>query len=996
MASFYGNIKNNSRASFIFDKVYPSRCAMEAGLKKKDENNVTIGDGIFINRYILINYNINEKGEYVDRYTQVDSGLEESAIYATHRHNDAEAYGANYDDTVWMKIYIDNEERYIMVGSLDAVAPTFELLPDAPSEQNGEPHFDLRYSDDRNYKYHVPKNWDFILNHFSTSATYDDKSLNDYYYYEKEDENKSFNQEVNYPYYNQEGFNPFIQSNIQVQNEDTFQEGLFLNETKSSSVYPEDIFIPIELTIDTYEKNKYYIPSQFEEVTNITPRDDNLIYYKKELKNQEEHYIAIRKEDPLDDNVTYYLPVGEYQKSLDDYDVNTVYYMPSQEQEFVEIELDSGTYEPNKYYYKNLDGDYVISKVDSFYDTITYYTLAPKNIHKKDTKRLDIYLPSIGNSVSDLYDALYGKPKTGILLGWTTNKKLEDYARKEGEPSNAIHTDPENLENCIFLELDPEADPPINEYKELSKVKGKNPKNEDDPAYEIPVYSYDGSGYRPYIKDLIFDNDQAYYGNLDKDTESFSAGWGIDVLKKYIDELRQLAFGSDGNGGVGLQGDFSQTDSTAFGYIWNKPERLGYYELVPKDLRLNTNYSYYKQVIDENEIRTFEEVTDNNLKTQLQTSGELFTKQPTHEEITFTPVDTTNDSFQKWRVYYRKDWSAPNTYVMDNSVDESNFHKKKSGLFYKTVTLEQPKQTIEDIWYKAEMHDMALTMWCDNEDNQMSAKMIFSKLLIAPNDSNVVKSQFNQDHIELKQIDNNIILSGNMSQLYSFASTNPAQGNHTWIGIDIDTGYQDITKLKWNDNALTEADVQEAADVNLGPGHIIYWLKADSLSNSQTIKNTIGPEEDKQTFNFIFEDYFPLTVKKLSIDNVPNDDNKEDSKSNQENIRIIQNQNKITILGDLNKLKDFNSTDSNQGEHKWIGIDIDTGYQDITKLKWNDSALGQKDVNDSNSLGLPTGHIIYWAKADVLATNQIKIRLSDTGDNNISRTLIFEFIQEDA
>ena len=29
MASFYGNMKNNSRASFIFDKIYPTRKAME-------------------------------------------------------------------------------------------------------------------------------------------------------------------------------------------------------------------------------------------------------------------------------------------------------------------------------------------------------------------------------------------------------------------------------------------------------------------------------------------------------------------------------------------------------------------------------------------------------------------------------------------------------------------------------------------------------------------------------------------------------------------------------------------------------------------------------------------------------------------------------------------------------------------------------------------------------------------------------------------------------
>jgi len=39
MASFYGNIKNNSRASFIFDRFYPSRTAMEKALREDRDNN---------------------------------------------------------------------------------------------------------------------------------------------------------------------------------------------------------------------------------------------------------------------------------------------------------------------------------------------------------------------------------------------------------------------------------------------------------------------------------------------------------------------------------------------------------------------------------------------------------------------------------------------------------------------------------------------------------------------------------------------------------------------------------------------------------------------------------------------------------------------------------------------------------------------------------------------------------------------------------------------
>jgi hypothetical protein len=33
-----------------------------------------------------------------------------------------------------MKIYVDNKERYIMVAELNAKAPTYELIAEAPSE----------------------------------------------------------------------------------------------------------------------------------------------------------------------------------------------------------------------------------------------------------------------------------------------------------------------------------------------------------------------------------------------------------------------------------------------------------------------------------------------------------------------------------------------------------------------------------------------------------------------------------------------------------------------------------------------------------------------------------------------------------------------------------------------------------------------------------------------------------------------------------------------
>jgi len=44
--------------------------------------------------------------------------------------------------------------------------------------------------------------------------------------------------------------------------------------------------------------------------------------------------------------------------------------------------------------------------------------------HDKDTKRLDIYLPSIGNAVATMYDAIYGKPRyeSRKIIGYTNDE----------------------------------------------------------------------------------------------------------------------------------------------------------------------------------------------------------------------------------------------------------------------------------------------------------------------------------------------------------------------------------------------------------------------------------------------------------------------------------------------------------------------------------------------------------------------------------------------
>ena len=88
----------------------------------------------------------------------------------------------------------------------------------------------------------------------------------------------------------------------------------------------------------------------------------------------------------------------------------------------------------------------------------------------------------------------------------------------------------------------------------------------------------------------------------------------------------------------------------------------------------------------------------------------------------------------------------------------------------------------------------------------------------------------NQGKVSAVTIADNIIsITVDVDELLDFDSSNPAQGIHKWIGILISTGLSDITKIKYNDYQLTQADVTEAAVVGGTDGDIIMWLKCDEV-----------------------------------------------------------------------------------------------------------------------------------------------------------------------
>ena len=125
-----------------------------------------------------------------------------------------------------------------------------------------------------------------------------------------------------------------------------------------------------------------------------------------------------------------------------------------------------------------------------------------------------------------------------------------------------------------------------------------------------------------------------------------------------------------------------------------------------------------------------------------------------------------------------------------------------------------------------------------------------SKLVTAPADVNQELSQANQDMISILYGENNeYVVVGDLESLKSFASTNPAQGEGKWVGIDIDTGLDTIVGATWNGYTLTQDDVDEAASVGLGAGHIIFWAKAEALPRTITLG---APDKEDLTFTVSF------------------------------------------------------------------------------------------------------------------------------------------------
>lgn len=154
MAGFYGNINNINKSTFQFDKIYPSREAMEEGCST---------DGVFVGRYVLVKYDT--------------SNLSDNLPDSVSTHPNYREQG--YDGTVWQKVYgnASDSTEYILIADLNSTPPTISVETVAPGTELSS--INTGQSNAMHYTIMIPASWRFDLG----TVDYNEEKFNEEIHY---------------------------------------------------------------------------------------------------------------------------------------------------------------------------------------------------------------------------------------------------------------------------------------------------------------------------------------------------------------------------------------------------------------------------------------------------------------------------------------------------------------------------------------------------------------------------------------------------------------------------------------------------------------------------------------------------------------------------------------------------------------------------------------------------------------------------------------------
>lgn len=199
-------------------------------------------------------------------------------------------------------------------------------------------------------------------------------------------------------------------------------------------------------------------------------------------------------------------------------------------------------------------------------------------------------------------------------------------------------------------------------------------------------------------------------------------------------------------------------------------------------------------------------------------------------------------------------------------------------------------------------------------------------------------------------------------------------------------------KLTVNENAEVNGvekspyTLNPATTTSIGGVKEALNVKESSASNIGTLKNDFNELITKlKEAGIVAKDLFDVTVG-----TIPNEIG--DIVTNHSKIESITfNEGTVTIKVPVDELIAFDSNNSEQGVHKWIGLSIGTGLNSIIDVIYNGSySLTSADVNEATTVGCPAGSFVLWIKANEVVETPKVITLGKPGYKIETITIIIE------
>ena len=89
--------------------------------------------------------------------------------------------------------------------------------------------------------------------------------------------------------------------------------------------------------------------------------------------------------------------------------------------------------------------------------------------------------------------------------------------------------------------------------------------------------------------------------------------------------------------------------------------------------------------------------------------------------------------------------------------------------------------------------------------------------------------------IDINKLTSTITVTGDITNLQTYASSNPDQGSHKWVGVGIKTGFDSVEGISVNGSVLDKS-YDETAKINgLSSGSFVFWFKADTDGSGRTL-----------------------------------------------------------------------------------------------------------------------------------------------------------------